>query len=122
MAKDSKETLIIKDVKAKVSKKEISRRYNVTYWQIKLLTDPEFKDKQTIVRRHREERRKANKTPRIRKNRKDSDDGRDTAEAEYDPLRDGIVYHTDPIAHMLGEPLPGRSALDQRLRYKPHQG
>lgn len=34
--------------------------------------------------------------------------------ATYDPRRDGPLFHASPIAELLGDPLPGRSALDQR--------
>ena len=42
------------------------------------------------------------------------------ANAAYDPKRDGRQYHTDRTAEFCGDPLPGRSALDQMLaRGKP---
>lgn len=37
------------------------------------------------------------------------------AAALYDPERDGPLNHSNPVAALLGDPLPGRSALDRRL-------
>jgi hypothetical protein len=36
----------------------------------------------------------------------------------YDPERDGITYHTDLSSLAFGDPLPGRSALDQKKNGK----
>lgn len=38
----------------------------------------------------------------------------DRSEALYDPNRDGFVTHTSLTAALCGDPLPGRSALDQK--------
>jgi hypothetical protein len=40
----------------------------------------------------------------------------DPNDAAYWPARDGQPVHTSLTAHLCGDPLPGRSALDQRSR------
>src|ERR1700739_2739476 len=88
----------------KVTVAEISRIFKVSDWHVKKITDPAFFEN---YRRNRKERRAPVRvTPKSSVSK--------FHQPIYDPVRDGVLYPQSFTAQVCGDPLPGRSALDQR--------
>jgi len=84
--------------KKNVKMEEIARRVEVTSYYVKKIIDPE-----------------AIEGWNIRKGKKKRIGSRED-DPIYDPNRDGKLFHNSLTAFMCGDPLPGRSALDERMK------
>ena len=90
---------------------EICKMFKVSRYQVKRVTDDKWYE--SFANRKRELYKKKTET---KSNRAISLD-KDKNNPIYDPRRDGILWHDSVDALRFGDPLPGRSALDQ-LRQK----
>lgn len=102
----------IKELKASgFSKRAIERKLNIGSHRINCVLDPanikRWQEARKIAGRH-QKRSRVNSAGRVISLTSDSSD------PEYDPYRDGFVYHTSLTSELFGDPLPGRSALDER--------
>lgn len=92
-----------------VSMGELARRYNLTHWKIKTIVDPNFLANRQKLRRMTTQVKRSKNTHKIERRTKESNN-----HPTYDPRRDGTIFHKDWSSFAMGDPLPGRSALDQR--------
>jgi hypothetical protein len=97
-----------------MSQTQLSKRYNITVWHIGAIVKPELAEKRKEQKKNRKNiQKKFFHGKSGQKNRVDN--------PIYDPHRDGIVYHNSITSEQFGDPLPGRSALDE-LQKKKSQG
>ena len=95
MDKDVDKIILDLYVKKSVKMEEIARRVEVTPYYVKKIIAPE--QVQGWNRRKRGLRMKVE-------------------EPIYDPRRDGKLFHNSLTSFMCGDPLPGRSALDEKMK------
>ena len=90
--------------------KSISLKEGLSAWHIRRIVDPDGYEKARKRARQRDRYRGqgGKKFETIHHN------------PLYDPRRDGVLYHDSFTSLLLGDPLPGRSALDDR-RKEVHQ-
>ena len=84
---------------------EIIRQTGATRYQVRKVTDPKWYESYAINKKL-----KYVKSSDRMKREKPTDSYYNPL---YDPKRDGKVFHDNMFAYSFGDPLPGRSALDQ---------
>lgn len=90
-----------------ISHEKLSLKYGFSTWKIGLIVNPN----RALVEATR--KRKDNRRSHIAQK-----PSSEFLNPIYDPQRDGVMYHNSITAELCGDPLPGRSALDQLLAKK----
>lgn len=93
-----------------ISQHELAKRFFMTPYQVRKVVDPVAYEATLISRR---QRRRGQQTS-VRTYRHAGSRDHDTP--LYDPRKQERVYHSSLTAELMGDPLPGRSALEQRQR------
>ena len=89
------------------SLKLIGETERLSCWHIRRIVDPDAYEKARKKRQERERHRNYRETKRFESIHHNP---------LYDPRRDGVIYPDSISSLLLGDPLPGRSALDDRRK------